>query len=132
MAYTPPAGDAVNFSFTGSYTPPSGSAVNFLFGAVATVTVTASKSNVYPNAGFNSFKLTWQSSISGPYRIKMGGTGASTGALLDSGEDCIANTPTDLEITASDITTASGYSGYGTYRFNVYVKSVDDIWNPYE
>ena len=31
MAYTPPSGDNVNFSFTGGYTPPSGGAVNFSF-----------------------------------------------------------------------------------------------------
>jgi len=28
LIYTPPAGDNVNFSFTGSYTPPNGDAVN--------------------------------------------------------------------------------------------------------
>jgi hypothetical protein len=32
MAYTPPAGNAVNFGFSGSaYTPPAGDAINFLF-----------------------------------------------------------------------------------------------------
>ncbi|SEQ24867.1 hypothetical protein SAMN03080615_00891 [Amphritea atlantica] len=31
MAYTPPAGNAVNFNFTGAYTPPAGNAVDFSF-----------------------------------------------------------------------------------------------------
>jgi hypothetical protein len=31
MAYTPPAGDAVNFAFEGGYSPPSGDGVNFIF-----------------------------------------------------------------------------------------------------
>lgn len=34
MPYTPPAGNAVGFNFTGSYSPPGAAAVHFDFGAV--------------------------------------------------------------------------------------------------
>lgn len=34
MPYTPPAGNAVNFNFSGVYSPPAGGSVTFNFGAV--------------------------------------------------------------------------------------------------
>jgi hypothetical protein len=43
----------------------------------------------------------------------------------------IANVEYEDIITAAMIMAAPGYTGAGTYRFNVYVKSTDDIWNPY-
>ncbi len=32
--YSPPAGDAVDFTFEGSYVAPTGANVNFMFGVV--------------------------------------------------------------------------------------------------
>ncbi|WP_051298685.1 hypothetical protein [Marinobacterium litorale] len=42
MSYTAPAGNAVNFDFTGAgYTPPAGDAVDFVFGAPVEITASA-------------------------------------------------------------------------------------------
>ena len=60
----------------------------------------------------------------------MGGTGANTGDLIASGS-CAADTEMVNTILFTDISGASGYSGEGEYRFNIYVKSSDDIWTPY-
>jgi hypothetical protein len=132
--YTPPSGDSVNFSFTGGYSAPEGDAVHLLFGAVADVdlaTNSPSRSTIYSDTGFDRTFVSWTSSITGEYRIEMGGSGANTGALLVGGV-CIADQEMINEITYTDITTASGYEGAGEYRVNIYVKSSDDIWNVYE
>jgi hypothetical protein len=60
----------------------------------------------------------------------MGGTGVTTGDLMAFGY-IIADVEFENVITAAMITTASGYTGPGTYRFNMYVQSSDGIWNPY-
>lgn len=130
--YTPPAGDAVDFTFTGGYSVPESDDVDFLYGSVATITVLLpSRTNVYADPGFNTTLFRWRSNVSGDYRIEMGGTGNNTGDLIESGR-CLANMDMETIITSSDITTASGYVTYGTYRMNVYVKSDDDIWIPYD
>jgi hypothetical protein len=135
MAYTAPAGDNVNFSFSGSYTPPAGDDVDFLFGVVAVITIDSiSRNRIYNdtlNVGNTTSVIKWKSSASGPYRIEIGGTGANTGSLLTSG-DTFADFEIRTEVTDSDIEAATTFSGAGSYRFNVYVKSEDDIWTPYE
>lgn len=131
MAYTPPAGDAVNFTFTGSYSAPEGDAVHFLFGVVACVTINhVSRTNVTNQTGFDTSTIKWTSSAAGPYRVEIGGSGQSTGGLVDSGY-CATDSAVFTDVEDDDITTWSGYTGAGSYRFNVYVQSVDDIWTPY-
>jgi len=132
--YTPPDGDAVNFEFEGGYSAPDGDAVNLLFGVVADVDLPAgspSRSTFYSDTGFDRTIVKWTSSAGGQYRIEMGGTGANTGDLITSGA-CAADTEMVTTITFAQISAASGYSGAGQYRFNIYVKSSDDIWTPYE
>ena len=131
MSYTPPSGDAVNFTFVGGYSVPEADDVDFLYGSVATVAVTLSTTNVYPTDGFNQTILKWTSTLAGEYRVEMGGTGNNTGDLLATG-NCLANREMETIITSSNITGATGYTGYGAYRINIYVKSTDDIWTPYD
>ena len=128
--YTPPAGDAVNFTFEGSYVAPTGQNVNFLFGIVSELVQDASLETVYTADGFDSVVVRWTSNIDGNYRIEMGGTGVYTGDLMFTGY-VIADVEFEHIITAAMITSASSYTGPGTYRFNVYVQSSDGIWNPY-
>jgi len=131
MAYTPPDGDAVNFSFEGGYSAPDGDQVHFLFGIVAVITINSvSRSTIGNTTGFDKSIIDWQSSAAGNYRVEIGGTGANTGDLIESGL-AGANAAIFTEVLDDDITTASGYSGEQAYRFNVYVKSSDDIWTPY-
>jgi len=133
--YTPPAGDEVDFSFSGDYDAPSGGNVNFLFGIVAVITVNSvSRDTIYDDAvapDWDTSIIKWSSSVDGDYRIEMGGTNANTGDLIEAGR-----TYADFEYSSyledEDITTASGFSGNTGYRFNIYVKSEDDIWSPYE
>jgi hypothetical protein len=129
--YTPPAGDAVNFTFSGDYTAPDGDAVNFAFGLIATVVSSFSMSDVYDEDGFNQMVVRFTSDIDGTYRIEMGGTGVNTGDLLASGA-CIGDLEVENTITVTQIKAATSYSGYGEYRLNIYVKSTDDIWTFYE
>ncbi len=129
--YTPPTGDAVNFSFEGSYTAPNGDNVNFAFGLIAEVVSDFSISDVYDADGFDQLVVRWTSDIDGTYRLELGGSGVNTGDLLTSGS-CIADWEVENIIAMSDITTASGYAGSGSYRFNIYVRSTDGIWTFYE
>lgn len=135
MAYTPPAGDNVNFTFTGGYTPPAGDGVDFLFGVVAIITIdSVSKNKIFDDAlgvGNNSAVIRWRSTAAGPYRVEVGGTGANSGDLVKSGST-FANFSIRNEITDTDLEGAASFSGTGSYRFNVYVKSEDDIWTPYQ
>lgn len=128
--YSPPAGDAVNFTFEGDYTAPTGANVNFLFGVVSDLVQDSSIETVYTEDGFDQVIIRWTSDIDGNYRIEMGGTGVTTGDLMASGY-IIANVEFENVITSSDITSATSYTGPGTYRFNMYVQSSDGIWNPY-
>jgi len=129
--YTPPSGDAVDFTFSGGYTAPDGDAVNFAFGLIATVVSSFSMTDVYDVDGFDQMVVRWTSDIDGTYRIEMGGTGVNTGDLLASGS-CIANLEVENIITFAEISAASGYTGVGDYRFNIYVRSSDGIWTFYE
>jgi len=129
--YTPPAGNDVDFSFDGGYSAPSGDGVNFLFGTVAEVVSEASMEVVYDEAGLSSVIIRWTSTETGDYKIEMGGTGVTTGDLLASGH-CIADMEMENVLTATAIKAATSYTGDGSYRFNIYVKSSDEIWTPYE
>ena len=131
MSYTPPAGDAVNFDFEGGYSAPAGDGTHFLFGIVGLITINSvSRGTVSNKTGFDKSILNWQSSAAGDYRVEIGGSGHGTGGLVASG-DIIADYAINTEIDDSDITTWSGYAGEASYRFNIYVKSSDDIWTPY-
>lgn len=131
MSYTPPSGDAVNFSFAGGYSAPDGDQVHFLFGIVAVITINSvSRTTIGNSTGFDKSTIDWQSDAAGEYRVEMGGSGHHTGDLMESGT-IPADIPYETEITDDDITTASGYAGEQAYRFNIYVKSSDDIWTPY-
>lgn len=129
--YTPPSGDAVDFTFTGGYTAPDGDDVNFLFGTVASIVSSFALDAVYDEDGFDKLIIRWTSDGDGDYRIEMGGTGANTGDLMASGY-CVADVEVETIVTYDEIAAAGSYSGDGTYRFNIYVKSEDDIWNLYE
>lgn len=129
--YTPPTGDAVDFSFSGGYTAPAGDKVNFAFGLIATVVSSFSMTDIYDEDGFDQMVIRWTSDIDGTYRIEMGGTGVNTGDLIASGI-CIGNLEVENIITMAQISAASEYDGAGTYRLNIYVKSMDDIWTFYE
>jgi len=132
MAYSPPAGNDVDFSFTGTYTPPDGDQVHFLFGIVACITINSvSRSTIVPVDGIDSSTINWTSSDSGEYRVEIGGSGSETGSTVDTGY-CASDVAVDTIVMDDDITTWSGYSGTGSYRFNIYVKSIDDIWTPYD
>jgi hypothetical protein len=134
MSYTPPSGDNVNFTFSGGYTPPAGDGVDFLFGVVALVTINSVSANkIFDdalNVGNTTSVIRWQSTAAGPYRIEVGGDGANTGDLVKSG-NTFANFMVRNEITDTDLENATSFSGSGSYRFNVYVQSEDDIWTPY-
>jgi hypothetical protein len=129
--YTPPSGDAVDFAFEGSYTAPDGDNVNFLFGLVASIVSSFSLDAVYDEDGFDKVIIRWTSDIDGDYRVEMGGTGVNTGDLMASGY-CIEDVEIENTVTYAEIAAAGGWTGVGTYRFNIYVKSSDDIWNLYE
>jgi len=129
--YTPPSGDAVDFTFTGGYTAPDGADVNFLFGIVASIVSSFSLDAVYDDDGFDRVVIRWTSDVDGDYRIELGGTGAETGDLLASGY-CPADVENENVITFNEISAAGNYTGFGTYRFNIYVQSADGIWNLYE
>jgi len=135
MAYTPPSGDNVNFTFSGGYTPPAGDGVDFLFGVVALVTIdSVSKNRIYDdtlNVGNTRSVIRWHSTAAGPYRVEIGGDGANSGELVKSG-NTFANFVVRNEITDADLEAATSFSGTGSYRFNVYVQSEDDIWTPYQ
>jgi hypothetical protein len=134
MPYTPPDGDNVDFIFEGGYTVPDGDNVNFLFGVVATITVNSiSRNTLYDDdwqLGFEKSYVKWQSDAAGDYRIEVGGNGVGTGSLIKSGKT-FAGFEVKSEITDDELESMSTFSGTGTYRFNIYVKSEDNIWNPY-
>lgn len=124
--YTPPDGDDVNFSFTGSYSVPDGDDVNFYFGLVATISMfDPSRFTVYSGTADTTI-LRWRSDIDGDYRVRVGGTDYSDGYLYDSGW-----VPADYimthEFTVDDFISAS--LGAGEHEINVYVLSSDDIWS---
>ena len=131
--YTPPAGDDVDFTFTGDYTAPAGDDVDLLFGDVANiVVVSVSRTEVYSSSvapGFDSTTVIWTSDLGGPYVMEMGGTGYGTGDTLVSGT-VTYNVEMETTITDDMIEGASSYAGSDTYRINIYVQSEDDIWNP--
>ena len=132
--YTPPSGDAVDFTFEGGYSAPDGDSVNLLFGIVADVDLPAgspSRSTFYSDTGFDRTIVKWSSSAAGQFRVEMGGTGANTGDLIASGA-CAADQNMITEITYAQVAAAGSFAGEDTYRFNIYVKSSDDIWTPYE
>ena len=124
-SYTPPAGDEVDFTFSGGY------AVNFAFGLIASVVSSFSMSDIYDADGFDQMVIRWTSDIDGTYRIEMGGTGVNTGDLLASGS-CVGDLEVENIITFAQISGASSYTGEGSYRFNIYVRSSDGIWTFYE
>jgi hypothetical protein len=127
--YTPPAGDDVNFSFTGAYEVPDGDDVNFLFGLVATISMfDPSRYNMYDGDADTTI-LRWRSDIEGEYRVRIGGTDHTNGYLYDEGW-----VPAEYimmhEFTVADLQAAAGvYTGPGSYNINVYVKSSDNIWS---
>jgi hypothetical protein len=135
MAYTPPSGDNVNFTFEGDYTAPDGGRADFFFGIIALVTIdSVSKSKIFDdalNVGNTTSIVRWHSTAAGPYRIEVGGSGANTGDLLESGST-FTNFSVRSEITDTDLEAVTAFSGTGSYRFNVYVKSEDNIWTPYQ
>ncbi len=128
--YSPPAGDAVDFTFEGSYVAPTGANVNFLFGVVSDLVQDSSIETIYTEDGFDQIVIRWTSDIDGNYRIEMEGTGVTTGDLMAEGY-IIADVEFENIITSDMILAASSYTGPGTYRFNMYVQSSDGIWNPY-
>jgi hypothetical protein len=131
MAYTPPAGNSVNFSFEGGYSAPSGDQVHFLFGIVAVITINSVSRSIVSSAdGFDDSIISWQTSAAGNFRVEVGGSGYGTGGLLESG-DAAVGAVYETMVSGLDITTWSGYAGEASYRFNIYVKSSDDIWTPY-
>jgi len=134
MPYTPPSGDNVDFTFQGGYVPPAGDDVDFLFGIVAAITIESiSRNIIYDDqlhTGFTTSVVRWQSSASGPYRMEIGGTGVSSGYLLQEG-NTFGNFIVRTDITDDDIEGSTTFSGAGSYQFNIYVKSADNIWTPY-
>ncbi len=128
--YTSPSGDVVNFTFGGGCAAPIRQNVNFLFGIVSDLVQNSSIETVYTEDGFDRVVIRWTINIDGNYRIEMGGTGVTTGDCMAFGY-IIANVEFENIITAAMITTASGYTGAGTYIFNTYVQGIDGIWSPY-
>ena len=129
MPYTPPAGDDVNFVFSGEYIPPSGDNVDFYFGLVATIAIDGqSRDKIDDDYGFNISILRWHSDIAGEYRVELGGAAAFQGLLLEEGH-VPANYTMEYRLYHDKITTWSGYSDAGNYYVNVYVKSEDNIWS---
>ncbi len=102
---------------------------------VAVITIdSVSRNKIYDdqlNIGLNTSVVRWKSNLSGPYRIEIGGNNVETGSLLKSG-NTLSNFSVRTDITDSDIEAATTFSGTGSYRFNVYVKSVDNVWTPYD
>lgn len=135
MPYVPPPGDDVDFTFQGGYVPPSGDDVDFLFGLVATITIESiSRNKIYDDqvhSGFTTSVVRWKSSASGPFRMELGGDGVSTGHLIKEG-NTFGNFIVRTDITDADIEAATTFSGAGSYRFNIYVKSADNIWTPFD
>lgn len=131
--YTPPSGNAVNFTFTGGYTAPDGDNTNFFFGEVAVVTVhSVSRNSMYAAdvmPGFDEVRVMWYVDRDGPYQIELGGTGYGTGDALASGT-AIGGLIYEHTFTDDQLESAAGYTGAGSYRYNIYVKSEDDIWTP--
>jgi len=131
--YTPPAGDDVDFTFTGDYTAPAGNHVNFIFGTVAEVVVSSvSRTNVYGSSvmpGLDDTRVIWASSLEGPYVMELGGSGYGTGDVLVSGT-VTYNLDMETVISGSMLEAASSYDGSGTYQINIYVQSDEGIWNP--
>ena len=131
--YTPPAGNDVDFTFTGGYTAPAGGNVNFLSGTTANVVVVSvSRTTVYNSSvkpGFDFTIVTWTSDLAGPYVMEMGGTSYGTGDTLVSGA-VTYNVEMETTITDDMIESTSSYAGSDTYRINIYVQNEDDIWNP--
>jgi len=134
MAYTPPLGNDVDFTFQGGYIPPTGNNVDFLSGIVAEITIgSVSRDIIYDDqvvTGFDTSVVKWQSSVSGAYRMEVGGDGVGTGYLVKSG-NTTRNLSIKANLTDADIEGVTTFSGAGLYRFNIYVKSVDDVWNSY-
>jgi len=132
MAYTPPSPDSVDFTFTGDYTPPSGDDVDLLFGIVPLVTVVdVSRTTVYDTTaqpGFNTTIIKWTVDATGPYQIEVGGDAVSEGYVIASGT-ALAGITMENYFTDTDIEAVTSFSGTGTYEFNVYAQSSDDIWN---
>jgi len=132
MAYTPPSPDSVNFNFTGIYTPPAGDDVDILFGTIPQVTVlNVSRTTIYDASvqpGFNTTTIKWTSDVLGPYQIEVGGEEATEGYVVASGTAIPGITMENL-IDDADIEAVTSFSGTGTYEFNIYVKSSDNIWN---
>lgn len=126
--YTPPAGDDVNFSFTGGYEVPDGDDVNFLFGLVATISMfDPSRYTLYDNESADTTILRWRSDIEGDYRVRIGGTDHTNGYLYDEGwvpaEYIMKHTFTTADFIAAGL-------GAGDHSVNVYVLSEDGIWSP--
>lgn len=133
--YTPPNGNAVNFTFLSGYTPPFGDNVDFYFGIIAIVTVdSVSRNIIYDDAvqpGFDSSTIRWHSDLDGYYRIELGGVGVNTGSLIKYG-NTLSGFVIRTDISDETIEAANTFSGTGSYRFNIYVKNSDDIWTPYD
>jgi len=126
--YTPPAGDDVNFSFTGGYEVPDGDDVNFLFGLVATISMfDPSRYTLYDNESADTTILRWRSDIEGDYRVRIGGTDHTNGYLYDEGWVPAEYIMKHMFTTADFI--AAGL-GAGDHSVNVYVLSEDGIWSP--
>jgi len=130
--YTPPDGDAVNFTFAGGYSAPDGDQVHFLFGIVAAITINSiSRTTLADDDGFDVSTVNWQSSAAGDYKVEVGGSGAGLGLAAETGS-IGADVSINTDIFHTDITTWSGYTGEPEdYEINIYVKSSDDIWTPY-
>lgn len=96
MPYTPPAGNAVNFNFTGAYTPPAGNAVNFQFGSGTPLTIswaTAPSTPILRAAAIS----TWQASAAGgnlPYTYSIASGALPTGLSINAATGAITGTPT--------------------------------------
>jgi len=124
--YNPPAGDAVNFSFTGGYNAPDWDDVDFLFGPVATITMFDPSRYTLYDGDTDTTTLRWQSDIEGDYRVRVSGTDHTDGYLYDEGWVPAEFTMTHYFTTADFI--AAGL-GVGVHSINVYVKNSDDVWS---
>ena len=132
--YTPPAGDDVDFTFSGDYTAPDGDNVDFFVNVVAVITVeSVSRDKIFDDqihTGANTSRVYWHSSAGGSYRVELGGSGVNSGHLIDSG-NTFADFSILTEITDADVERAATFSGAGDYRFNIYVKNSNNVWTPY-
>ena len=139
--YTPPLGNDVDFTFTGSYTPPDGDDVDFSFeetdGGITTAVITiisVSRDTIYDDTlfpGFDETVVVWSSSIAGPYQIEVGGDAVNTGDVVVSGT-VVNNIPMYTTITTDMIEACSSFSGAGQYQISIYVQNEDSEWNPQE